>query len=255
LGRENKFIRLEFETAAWTLHFWGKAFDEDMAPFKRRQELTAKLGAVQNAVAAGIKRGSQAQIPQEILGDEHGHIRTQAQGLHEKLCDCLSNDKKAMKLLRSGRCHYKPDRSELKGLSLERPLWIAPDDPGAREKALRALIGTWERNRGRRTVPGSTRFHQMLTASLFAISSETLRKRLCQGEQENRHWDPPSDVQRYLVAMFLIGARTKGVGSARLLKILTALRDSGYRALALYHLAKRASMGLKPTCAPFWRRR
>ncbi|GAH69170.1 unnamed protein product [marine sediment metagenome] len=85
-------------------------------------------------------------------------------------------------------------------------------------------------------------FVRILVGQLFDLTEEGVRKKLIRARRAKRTWEHTSAAQRYLVAMFMIGARTQApaVGSEKLLRILAALRDSGYRALALYHLVKRA---------------
>jgi len=227
--KERSFPELEFEAAAWALHFWSREiFAEGMSP-ERHTYLERKAGRIKKGIAAGIGTGGQKGLPAEIICDEHCGSAQDVYDLYKELRG--DNDgEKAVGVIREAQRSYNLTLPECKGVAASRPLWLVREDPSEK------FYGKWDGVRLR--LPVFATFHRRCT-SHFVRHVEDIGTRALKEARTN--WKEPSEEQLYLVAWFLIGARNPRTDRLALLKILLTLCISGYKALAVYHLAKAAS--------------
>jgi hypothetical protein len=224
----NMYPRLEYESASRVLHYWGISLASPDTSEERKTELRGKLAAVQRAVAIGIGSGAQADWPDELVIDEHDALKADAICLRDS-AKKLGEVEGAAQILSARREYFREDSSG-RELILARPLWLSTDEDKAAGIALSIRTNDYSHDQLRLE----------LVAQLFDYEPGSLAKIVADSARPSRPWKRPSQVQLYLVAMFIIGARS-GIEQDVLLRILDALEKSGYPAIALYHLSKAAN--------------
>ncbi len=226
-----EYDSLEFEAASWVLHFWAKNLVDCSAKEDRKKELHAKLERVQRAVAGGIKTGAQAEVPNEIVRDEFNACRASADKVFAQIKEAASAED-AVSVLKSAECEYPFITENGIPQCFRRPLWLG-DDSECEVLVNYARVDSMKLQQGE--------FHRTIAGQVFGCKAETVRKKIQQANRKNRKWTIPNGRQTFLVAMFLINARSTSTTVEILHQILSALIFSGYRAIGVFHLAKRLS--------------
>ena len=229
---ERKFPELILEAGGWVLHGWAEIVRNSNTDINKRKTRTDKIQRLQRAIAKGIDVGNQRNIPWEIVDDELRFLSKTLPILAQKM-GSGSRFEAAVQDLASATQPYGVLRMNRKEYALERTIWLGEEAE---------LMDYVDRNCKKQSGDIVRDLSKTLAAQLFGYTRLGMQKMLTNNEQTARRMPPATPVQGYLVAMFLIGARTPTVDTGKLLTILNALKSTGYHYLALFHLARRASM-------------
>ena len=224
--RPARLPSLEFRTAAWLLECWARRCADDTTSEDRLDYLKKKLELVQGAVLHGQGTGKRGRPTSEYVFHEFEVVEKAVRQLFPKGEQSFVCWQEAG--LRAATCKYKIELPGEKSFTASRPLFLE-------DATVSSLVGV-----SPDTYKGTpTQLAWELTGELFGIAAETVRKKRTQVRKEDRFPDPPSELQRFLVAAFMLKAREALDPDTQyyLLRILGTLLLSKYDAKGVYHLA------------------